>query len=74
MRGFRITGAQFKRAMRAPMPKKWGWDIYYWPHHDQVFIGREFTGLVRLMENPRLFCVWLTPSRMPKTLVKVGEL
>lgn len=53
--------------------KTWGWKIYYWVAKDAIVIGNH-RGLVYLMENPRYFCRYITASRMPKTLVEIGEL
>jgi hypothetical protein len=68
-----ITGEFFKAVAREPLPKKWGWDIYYWVARDCIVVGNH-RGLVNLCPNPRFFSRYVTQSRMPKTLVKVGEL
>lgn len=68
-----LTLAQFKAIAKEPMPKKWGWDIYYWPRWDMIVVGDDYS-LVELLDNPRFFTRHWKGVRRPKTLVKVGEL
>jgi hypothetical protein len=56
--------------------KTWGWRIYYWVAKDAIVVGNH-RGLVHLVEGyPKkpYFIRYVTASRMPKTLIEVGEL